>query len=188
MLPRVVPAIPGPYSEAPQENENAWIDLVSKLKSLIISSFDMRVGQYDENIRETNAQRTLPGWNFCTFFMLKEGLSRGFKSVGLVEDALVGYDEFAVGLDAIIREHSVSGSGAQHGGSFLPHTENLKCQAERARAAMLRDIGATDEPDTDGPIDLQSTAATSEQVASEIPLNASKGVIESSSLRMIFRF
>jgi hypothetical protein len=174
MLPRVVPAIPGSYSETPQENENAWIDLVSKLKSLILSSFDMRVGQYEEDIREKDAQRTLPGWNFCTFFVLKEGLARGFESVGLVEDALVGYDELAVGLDAIIREQSVSGSGAEHGGSFLPYTEDLKRQAQLARAAILRDIGAADELDTDGPIDLQSTAAASEQVASEIPLNASK--------------
>jgi hypothetical protein len=174
MLPRVVPAIPGSYSETPQENENAWIDLVSKLKSLILSSFDMRVGQYEEDIREKDAQRTLPGWNFCTFFVLKEGLARGFESVGLVEDALVGYDELAVGLDAIVREQSVSGSGAEHGGSFLPYTEDLKRQAQLARAAILRDTGAADEPDTDGPIDLQSTAAASEQVASEIPLNASK--------------
>jgi hypothetical protein len=171
MLPRVVPAIPGSYHETPQENEAAWVDLISKLKSLILSSFDMRVGQYEEDIREKDAQRSLPGWNFCTFFVLKEGLARGFESVGLVEDALVGYDELAVGLDAIIREQSSTGGGAEHGGSFLPYTEDLKLQVERARASILRGDGA--ETETEDPIDLQSGTASVNE-ADEIPLNALK--------------
>lgn len=175
MLPRVVPAIPGSYNETPQENESAWLDLVSKLKSLILSSFDGRVSQYEEDIREKDAQRSLPGWNFCTFFVLKEGLARGFESVGLVEDALVGYDELAVGLDAIIREQSSTGSSVARGGSFLPFTEDLKRRAEQVRAAMLRDMGAGDAaPESDEPIDLQSTTKTSGTEDDEIPLNSLK--------------
>jgi hypothetical protein len=174
MLPRVVPAIPGSYSETPQENETAWADLIAKFKSLILASFDMRVSQYEEDIREKDGQRSLPGWNFCTFFVLKEGLARGFESVGLVEDALVEYDELSIGLDAIIREQSTTGSGPQHGGSFLPYTEDLKRQVEKSRAAYLRDTGASNSQDDDGPIDLQSTSDTSEADADEIPLNALK--------------
>ena len=79
MLPRVVPAIPGSYHETPQENEVAWVDLITKFKSLILASFDMRVSQYEEDIREKDAQRSLPGWNFCTFFVLKEGPSEGVR-------------------------------------------------------------------------------------------------------------
>lgn len=171
MLPRVIPAIPGSYHETQQENEVAWVDLISKFKSLILASFDMRVGQYEEDIREKDAQRSLPGWNFCTFFMLKEGLARGFESVGLVEDALVGYDELAVGLDAIIREQSSTGSGAAHGGSFLSYTEDLKRQVEKARAAIFR--GDSAEAETGGPIYLESGAAAASD-ADEIPLNALK--------------
>ncbi len=174
MLPRVVPAIPGTYTETPQENENAWLDLISKLKSLILASFDSRVSQYEEDIREKDAQRSLPGWNFCTFFVLKEGLARGFESVGLVEDALVGYDELAVGLDTIIREQSSTGSSVARGGSFLPYTEDLKKQTEKARAAMLRDMGAADVVEYEEPIDLQSTTRVLELDDNEIPLNASK--------------
>jgi hypothetical protein len=172
MLPRVVPAIPGSYSETPQENEAAWSDLISKLKLLILASFDMRVGQYEEDIREKDAQRTLPGWNFCTFFVLKEGLARGFESVGLVEDALVGYDELSVGLDTIIREQSTIGSGAAL--SFLPFTEDLKRQAVGARSAVLKDLGLGDALDTEDPIDLQSTSDASAHEDDEIPLSASK--------------
>ncbi|KAG8411306.1 hypothetical protein J3459_016345 [Metarhizium acridum] len=98
LLPRVVPAVPSGYSETEQDAENAWNELMSKFKSLILSSFDMRVTQYEEDIKEKDGQRSLPGWNFCTFFILKEGLARGFENVGLVEDALVGYDELSVEL------------------------------------------------------------------------------------------
>ncbi|TVY40984.1 Trafficking protein particle complex subunit, partial [Lachnellula occidentalis] len=173
MLPRVVPAIPGSYTESPQENENAWLDLLVKFKSLILASFDMRVSQYEEDIREKDAQRTLPGWNFCTFFVLKEGLARGFESVGLVEDALVGYDELAIGLDAIITEQATLGSGAEHGGSFLPFTEDLKQRAERAKRAILKDMGdGSDTVETDDPIDLQSNSNPADNEFDEIPLNA----------------
>ena len=171
MLPRVIPAIPGSYSETPQENEVAWVDLISKFKSLILASFDMRVGQYEEDIREKDAQRSLPGWNFCTFFVLKEGLARGFESVGLVEDALVGYDELSVGLDAIIREQTSTGGGPQHGGSFLPFTEDLKREIEKAKVAFLRETGT--EAESDEPIDLQSGTAPVNE-ADEIPLNTLK--------------
>ncbi|KAF1982161.1 hypothetical protein K402DRAFT_424748 [Aulographum hederae CBS 113979] len=114
-----------PISESPQEQLNAWNDLISKLKTLILLSFDQRVSQYEEDIREKDSQRSLPGWNFCTFFVLKEGLARGFESVGLVEDALVGYDELSIGLDTIVREQA-EGASEGHGGSFLEHTEDLK--------------------------------------------------------------
>ncbi|KAF4635186.1 hypothetical protein G7Y89_g2916 [Cudoniella acicularis] len=175
MLPRVVPAIPGSYMESPQENEAAWLDLISKFKLLILASFDMRVSQYEEDIREKDAQRTLPGWNFCTFFVLKEGLARGFESVGLVEDALVGYDELAVGLDAIIREQSTTSPGPQHGGSFLPFTEDLKQQAEQARTAILKDMGQdSDGVDNEEAIDLQSSPSPAELEVDEIPLDAAK--------------
>jgi hypothetical protein len=176
MLPRVIPAIPGSnsYTETPQENENSWLDLVSKLKSLILASFDLRVGQYEEDIREKDAQRTLPGWNFCTFFVLKEGLARGFESVGLVEDALVGYDELAIGLDTIVREQA-TGAGPEHGGSFLSFTEDLRHQVERARAAILKDTVEGGNLETEDPVDLQSgTSSSAAYEATEIPLNATK--------------
>ncbi|KAK6587408.1 hypothetical protein PZA11_000698 [Diplocarpon coronariae] len=150
MLPRVVPAIPGSYTETPQENETAWLDLISKLKSQILSSFDMRVSQYEEDIREKDAQRSLPGWNFCTFFVLKEGLARGFESVGLVEDGLVGYDELAVGLDVILREQCATG------------------------IAIIKETGSDGIEETDGPIDLQSTVDKFDYEVNEIPLNATR--------------
>ena len=109
----------------PSELENQWQHLVEKLKLAILASFDSRVTQYEEDIRERDNQRHLPGWNFCTFFILKEGLAMGFENVGLLEDALIGYDELAVGLDVIVREQE-AGGGDEPGGGFLPYSRELK--------------------------------------------------------------
>ncbi|QSS60330.1 TMEM1 family protein [Histoplasma capsulatum] len=117
--------------ERPPELADQLEDLVAKLKSSILTSFDHRVSQYEEDIRLKDSQRNLPGWNFCTFFILKEGLARGFEHVGLYADALVGYDELAVGLDAALRDQSVA-KGDQHGGTFLSCTNDVRAKAEKA--------------------------------------------------------
>ncbi|PHH66744.1 hypothetical protein CDD81_5876 [Ophiocordyceps australis] len=146
-LPRVVPAVPSGYSETDLDAENAWADLVSKFKSLILSSFDRRVTQYEEDIREKDGQRSLPGWNFCTFFILKEGLARGFESVGLIEDALVIYDQLGVGLESVIQEQALTGSPESHGGAMLTHTAELKAAVGRAMEALATDQGYSEAED-----------------------------------------
>jgi hypothetical protein len=126
------------YEESPQERTNAWNDVVLKLRTLILSSFNLRVSQYEEDIRERNAQRALPGWNFCTFFVLKEGLARGFESVGLVDDALIGYDELSLGLDNAIQDQQSDGSSSRSD-SFLKCTEELKEILDRNTNADPKD-------------------------------------------------
>ncbi|POR34941.1 Trafficking protein particle complex subunit 10 [Tolypocladium paradoxum] len=157
VLPRVVPAVPSGYSETDQDAENAWNDLVGKFKSLILSSFDQRVTQYEEDIKERDAQRSLPGWNFCTFFILKEGLARGFESVGLVEDALVGYDELSVGLDSVTHEQAATGAPESHGGAMLSYTEELKKVAAKALAEASGEDGDGEAED------LQSKESAKDQ-------------------------
>jgi len=99
----------------PAELEEQWQDLVECLKACILRSFDARVAQYELDIRERDNQRTLPGWNFCTFFVLKEGLARGFENVGLLDDALSVYDELSVGLDTLIKEAPEKGDDDENG-------------------------------------------------------------------------
>ncbi|EFQ98769.1 hypothetical protein MGYG_01784 [Nannizzia gypsea CBS 118893] len=125
-------------------------DLVAKLKYFILTSFGLRVSQYEADIREKDSQRSLPGWNFCTFFILKEGLSLGLENVGLFEDALIGYDELAVGLDSALRDH-ISGAGDQHGGTFLSYSKDLKSKAEAFLAAKLseKEEGSSSSEDED---------------------------------------
>jgi trafficking protein particle complex subunit 10 len=140
-------------SLGPSELEEQWQDLVEKLKVSILSSFDRRVRQYEADIRERDSQRNLPGWNFCTFFILKEGLARGFESVGLLEDALIGYDELAVGLDVIVREEAVQKDDDQSA-TFLPFSRDLKSKIRSViegprtnglTSAEIGDLSMTDE-------------------------------------------
>lgn len=116
-----------------QDGTNGWDDLISKLKSLILASFDLRVSQYEEDIKEKEMQRSLPGWNFNTFFILKEGLARGFESVGLIEDALTGYHELAFGLKAVIDEERNNDSPGQQTAHFSDYTEELFEAFKQAR-------------------------------------------------------
>ncbi|KAK6373228.1 hypothetical protein LTR64_005150 [Lithohypha guttulata] len=110
---------------SPLEIEEQWQDLVEKLKVAILQSFDARVAQYEEDIREREAQRSLPGWNFCTFFILKEGLARGFENVGLLEDALQIYEQLDVGLDAVIQDQARE-DYADATNALLPYASDLK--------------------------------------------------------------
>jgi hypothetical protein len=54
-----------------QENPAAWAEAVNKIKEGILFSFDAAVGQREDEVRRSENQRQMPGWNFCTFFILK---------------------------------------------------------------------------------------------------------------------
>lgn len=126
----------------PAELEEQWQDLVECLKACILRSFDARVAQYELDIRERDSQRRLPGWNFCTFFVLKEGLARGFESVGLLDDALSVYDELSVGLDTLVKEASDNGDQDENG-ALLRFSKESKALL---RAALDPESRLTDTP------------------------------------------
>lgn len=142
----------------PLEMEEQWQDLMDNLKAAILKSFDTRVSQYEEDIRERENQRTLPGWNFCTFFVLKEGLARGFENVGLLDDALVVYSELEIGLDMIVKEGQEQ-DDVDAAGALLPYAKHLKTLIRNA----LDDSSDNCEPDSNGHIEsftLEQVLAT----------------------------
>jgi hypothetical protein len=156
MLPALAPVTSPAASESPQDQDRAWSDVIGRFKTLILLSFDLRVSQYEEDIRKNEAQRSFPGWNFNTFFILKEGLARGFESVGLVEDALLGYDELSVGLDTIIRDQAKDDTG---GGVLLGHSEDLFEEASE----MLRQSQVDEAEDKSSHIQLHDEQPISAQ-------------------------
>ena len=133
-----------------QDDQNGWGDLTAKLKSLILASFGLRVSQYEEDIKEKEMQRNLPGWNFNTFFVLKEGLAMGFEHMGLLEDALTVYRELAVGLAAVIDGQEDDNVDNQQTTHFSPCTYELKAAFEHALTVSRTDGQG-------GNNDLQST-------------------------------
>ncbi|KAF1944922.1 hypothetical protein EJ02DRAFT_432016 [Clathrospora elynae] len=142
MLPAPAPVTSPPITENPQEQERAWMDVIARFKILILLSFDLRVSQYEEDIRKNDAQRSFPGWNFNTFFILKEGLARGFESVGLVEDALLGYDELSIGLDTVIRDQA---SEEAQGSVLLSYSDDLYQTAAAVLQSQGKDSTSPDE-------------------------------------------
>ncbi len=134
-----------------QEDKNGFNDLTSKLKSLILASFDQRVSQYEEDIREKDSQRNLPGWNFNTFFLLKEGLARGFESVGLVEDALASYHELSASLDTIVAGQLKRLSSGGETDNFCEFTddllESLRQAIDATKASSQKQENSSENPD-----------------------------------------
>ena len=143
-----------PGALSPAEVEEQWQDLVDNLKAAILQSFDTRVSQYEEDIREKENQRSLPGWNFCTFFVLKEGLARGFENVGLLDDALAVYRELEIGLDLVVKDAHEQDE-VEGGGALLSYSKDLKTVIRIA----LDSVQDSSEPVTNGqpgPLNLRN--------------------------------
>ncbi|KAE8408425.1 trafficking protein particle complex subunit 10 [Aspergillus pseudonomiae] len=150
-------------TQKPPDLADQLEDFIEKIKNGILASFDLRVAQYEDDIKEKDSQRSLPGWNFCTFFILKEGLARGFENVGLFDDALLGYDELSIGLDTAIEEQ-LGGGGESHGSAFLMHTEDWQ---KKAKAALESPVASKDEED-------EEPAPVPELDADDFPIDSNK--------------
>jgi len=48
-----------------------WLELLTKIKDAIVTVFDQNITTYEEDLKRIDSQRTMPGWNFCTFFIQK---------------------------------------------------------------------------------------------------------------------
>ncbi|RCI03830.1 hypothetical protein CU098_007459 [Rhizopus stolonifer] len=101
----------GPQSEL-------WSNFIEKIKECILSSFDMQVLQIQEDTRRLDMQRHMPGWNYCTFFILKEGLAQAFEIMTLYEDALIQYDELEASFFQVLRDKALAWFG-HFGGTDL---------------------------------------------------------------------
>ena len=121
----LTPAVAATLGETIEEREQAWNDLMTKFKILILDSFDKRVKQYETDVAEQESRRSMPGFNFCTFFIHKEGLAKALESIGLVEDALVIYDELSLGLETVLRDVA-SGKAEGTATTFAPYTEDVR--------------------------------------------------------------
>jgi hypothetical protein len=58
------------------DNPALWAEFLNKLKDGLLNSFDLAVSQREEEVKRSESQRQMPGWNFCTFFILKVANSR----------------------------------------------------------------------------------------------------------------
>nr|POE53403.1 trafficking protein particle complex subunit 10 [Quercus suber] len=140
------PALATTLEETPQERENAWNDLMTKFKTSLLGPFDLRVRQYEADIAQQEARRSLPGWNFCTFFIHKEGLAKALESIGLVEDALAIYDELALGLETVVRDIA-SGQADGTATTFAEHTNDVRERIVESKSAAINGANQAENQD-----------------------------------------
>ncbi|KAI7848995.1 trafficking protein particle complex subunit 10 [Circinella umbellata] len=92
-------------------SSDLWAAFIEKMKESILASFDMQVLQIQEDTRRLDMQRHMPGWNYCTFFILKEGLAQAFEIMTLYEDALIQYDELEASFFQVLRDKALAWFG-----------------------------------------------------------------------------
>lgn len=108
------------------DNPAAWGEFLNKVKDLILLAFDSAIMLREEEVKRSESQRQMPGWNFCTFFVLKastndtlaikltpfqESLAASFEGVNLFEDALTQYDELETSFYQVLKEKNLSWFG-----------------------------------------------------------------------------
>lgn len=75
------------------EQMEIWSEVLTKLKEGVLDAFSKRVELYQEEIVKSEAKKTVLGWNFGTYFVMKEGLALSFDAISLYDDALILYDQ-----------------------------------------------------------------------------------------------
>jgi hypothetical protein len=58
------------WSEA-QQTPTACAEVVAKIKEGLLFAMDSAITAREEEVKRFESQRQMPGWNFCTFFILK---------------------------------------------------------------------------------------------------------------------
>ncbi|KAI0748290.1 trafficking protein particle complex subunit 10 [Daedaleopsis nitida] len=96
---------------ADKDNPTVWADLITKVKDGVLSAFDAAVTQREDEVRRSEGQRQMPGWNFCTFFILKESVASSLEGMNLHEDALQQYYELEATFSQVLREKNMSWFG-----------------------------------------------------------------------------
>ncbi|KAI0736997.1 trafficking protein particle complex subunit 10 [Fomitopsis betulina] len=94
------------------ENPAAWADFITKLKEGILAAFDSAFTQREAEVKRSEGQVQMPGWNFCTFFVLKESLAISLEGINLFEDALGQYNELEAAFFQVVRDRNLTWFGS----------------------------------------------------------------------------
>ncbi|KAF8626389.1 hypothetical protein AX15_005037 [Amanita polypyramis BW_CC] len=89
-----------------------WAEFLNKVKDGLIYAFDSAISQREDEVKRSESQRQMPGWNFCTYFILKESLSNSFEGMNLFEEALLHYDELEETFTHVLKEKNLSWFGS----------------------------------------------------------------------------
>ncbi|KAK7207419.1 trafficking protein particle complex subunit 10 [Myxozyma melibiosi] len=92
----------------PADDQKMWTDAMISIRDGILDAFGKRVQMYEDEVKKMEAKKTIPGWNFATFFVMKEGLALAFEHVSLLEDALIQYDELDATFMQLLQDNTIT--------------------------------------------------------------------------------
>ncbi|KAJ2758124.1 hypothetical protein H4S06_002848, partial [Coemansia sp. BCRC 34490] len=100
----------------------SWNATFLALKDRTVQALEDQVGSMAEEIRHLDSNRMMPGWNYCKFFIVKEGLVTTYRLMGLHAEALAQYDELEAVYFELLNSHRLSWfskfGGGQPGDDF----------------------------------------------------------------------
>ncbi|KAI9502137.1 hypothetical protein BX070DRAFT_226814 [Coemansia spiralis] len=100
----------------------SWNAVFLVIRERVVQALEDRVAGMAEEIRRLDANRLMPGWNYCKFFIVKEGLVNMYRLMGLRSEALAQYDELEAVFSQLLDSHRLSWfskfGGGQPGDDF----------------------------------------------------------------------
>ncbi|KAJ2806876.1 hypothetical protein H4R20_001519 [Coemansia guatemalensis] len=86
----------------------SWNAVFLAIRERVVQALEDRVASMTEEIRRLDANRMLPGWNYCKFFVFKEGLVNLYRVMGLKDEALAQYDELEAAFLQLLNAQQLS--------------------------------------------------------------------------------
>lgn len=96
----------------PDTIKENWDALFGKIKEIFLTLYTSQVMFLQDAIKKMDSERCYPGWNYCQFFLLKENLSDHYEQLGLLEMALLQFEELEAYFEPFIiqsAEHKAIG-------------------------------------------------------------------------------
>lgn len=80
-------------SKTSSKRDESFLELEERIKEGLVLEFVSRSNRYEQEIKKFLSNRTLPGWHYCPYFIIKEGLAFVLEQFGLIVNALSIYKE-----------------------------------------------------------------------------------------------
>ncbi|RKP16548.1 hypothetical protein ROZALSC1DRAFT_7517, partial [Rozella allomycis CSF55] len=70
-----------------------WSEVMKRLSELILACFGFYIMNMEDEVKKIEAQKSLPGWNFCSYFSVKESMALNYISMKMFDESLIIYEE-----------------------------------------------------------------------------------------------
>ncbi|KAJ1643471.1 hypothetical protein LPJ64_004759 [Coemansia asiatica] len=116
----------------------SWNALLLAVRDAAVAALEDRATALGDEIRRMDANRLLPGWNYCKFFVLKERLIALHRLMGLRAEALAQYDELEAVFFQLLDSQRLAWFAAFGGGQPADDfTDLLDTRKKDYRAQMV---------------------------------------------------